>query len=82
MKTVIKCDYCTHTESIESAADMLKHERECCLNPSAKDCGTCKNHEQFPYSSDFVCKYGWAFEDEKTLPCEKWEPINNQQGEY
>lgn len=70
MKQVWKCDHCTDTGSQEK---IKKHETECYMNPAVKDCGSCKNHLPVPYEQAWQCKFGWDFEDEKSLPCKKWE---------
>ena len=72
MEQVWKCDHCTET-NVDSDV-MAEHEKSCYMNPEAKDCGTCKNHESVPFENmTWACKFGWDFEDEKNSPCDKWE---------
>lgn len=72
MKQVWKCDFCIDTNT--NSDEMKAHERECYMNPAAKDCGTCANHKQLPYEPYLECKYGFYFEIETPRPCENWEP--------
>lgn len=72
MKQVWKCDHCSNTSVHANVIE--EHEKTCYMNPAVKDCGTCNNHEPIPYESSWVCKFGFDFEDERTLPCNKWEP--------
>ena len=71
MKHVWLCDFCTETNNDSTVIE--NHEKVCYNNPLVKDCGTCNNHERVPYEHAWRCKFGCDFEDEKVLPCEKWE---------
>ena len=70
VQQVYKCDFCRNTG--KTMSEMIAHEGRCYMNPTTKDCGTCKNNEKIPYEFNWACKFGWDFQDEKTLPCERW----------
>ncbi len=71
MKDIWKCDHCSQTN--EDNLVMEEHEKSCRFNPLVKDCGSCKNNKEIAFSMDRMCAYGVEFEEDKTLPCEKWE---------
>ena len=60
MKTVLKCDFCTHTEVTSLPNVMAKHEAECTFNPALRTCFTCANGDSEPYRDGHfdACKEG------------------------
>lgn len=39
------CEFCRETKDTE--AECLKHEKQCCMNPATKCCGTCRFRSRY-----------------------------------
>ena len=64
MLLVLKCEHCSKTLSSSEIRIMIKHEKECDLNPENKTCMTCKhryNNDTLINSSDDTCAKGLSF---------------------
>ena len=49
MKTVLLCDFCSHTEDYRDDVKMVEHEKTCSFNPLTKHCYTCKHEYEAGY---------------------------------
>lgn len=73
MKKVLICDFCSHTEDLDSKGSMIEHEKNCAFNPKNKYCYSCK-HKYHSRCGDEGCSEGlewWDMEDEGN--CQGWE---------
>jgi len=77
MKTVLQCDFCSHTENVNSKGLMIEHEKKCAFNPKNKYCYTCKHKYEagYPISGPMTgCRIDLDVVDgEDDGNCEGWE---------
>lgn len=73
MKTVLMCDFCHHTENLDSKGSMIEHEKTCTFNPKNKTCYTCKNKLHTGHGNE-GCSIGLDFvEGEDEGNCKGWK---------
>ena len=56
MKTVLICDFCSHTETLDSKGSMTEHEKGCAFNPINKYCYSCKHKLHFQCGTEDCAK--------------------------
>ena len=71
MKHVWKCDHCTEVSS--NSAEIIRHEKTCYMNPTTKNCGTCKKNEKVNFDNAWACILGIETGEHQILPCDLWE---------